>query len=228
MTPEQVVDLLSAIAARDRRTVGKADVIAWHTDVGDLPFDDALTAVSVHFRESTDWMLPAHLRRIVHRIRADRLGPPGPGLTGPPPPVHPDEGPAAYLAALRAQQARIADGSFAPALPAGDETPGYDNNPHVEKILAQWRAEQEAAERRKAQQDAEEREALAVYRDAVDELLALPDRGATVLARARAELLSDEQAAQGFPLRAATPGVLDDHKIAVHAAWLASQENRDA
>jgi hypothetical protein len=52
MTPEQVVDLLTLIAARDRRTIGKTDVTVWAFDIGDLDYDDACRAVADHFREA--------------------------------------------------------------------------------------------------------------------------------------------------------------------------------
>lgn len=73
MTPEEVFDLLSYMASRDRRTVGKADVAAWFEDVGDLEYADAREAVRLHFRETADWLMPVHIRQRVKDIRADRL-----------------------------------------------------------------------------------------------------------------------------------------------------------
>lgn len=73
MTREEVFDLLTYMAARDRRTVGKADVAAWFEDAGDLDYADAREAVRIHFRESTEWLVPAHIRRLVKSIRERRL-----------------------------------------------------------------------------------------------------------------------------------------------------------
>lgn len=73
MTPDEVIDLLTAAAAFDRRTVGMADAMAWQAVVGDLPYDDALAAVRAHYTESTDWLMPAHVRIRVRAMRRDRL-----------------------------------------------------------------------------------------------------------------------------------------------------------
>lgn len=221
MTPEQVVDLLTLIAARDRRTLGKADVTVWAFDIGDLDYDDACQAVADHFREDPDtWLMAGHVRKRVKAIREARIGPAGPGLSPIPPPADPDD-PQAYMAALRAQQARIASGAEqVPAIEAGDDTGGYESNQHVQKILADYRKAQDDAARRKAQEAEHERQQVRAYIGAVEQLLAQPDRGERALAQARDELYSDEQAAQGYPLLAATAGVMDEHKVTIRAAWL--------
>ncbi|MDG4796198.1 hypothetical protein [Micromonospora sp. WMMD1082] len=72
MTPPQVAAILALAAARDRRTVGEVDVRAWHEDIGDLDFDDARNAVSRHFRESTEYLMPVHVRRIATELRRQR------------------------------------------------------------------------------------------------------------------------------------------------------------
>jgi hypothetical protein len=69
MNRSETALLLGAIAGRDRRIVGDADVLAWHEDVGDLGFEEARAAVSRHFRESTEYLMPAHIRRHVRVIR---------------------------------------------------------------------------------------------------------------------------------------------------------------
>lgn len=72
MNRSEIALLLGACAARDQRTVGEADVLAWHDDLGDLDFDDARLAVSLHYRESTDRIMPAHIRRHCRSIRDKR------------------------------------------------------------------------------------------------------------------------------------------------------------
>lgn len=72
MNRSETALLLGAIAARDQRTVGETDVLAWHEDLADLDFDDARAAVSRHFREATERIMPAHVRRQVRIIRAER------------------------------------------------------------------------------------------------------------------------------------------------------------
>jgi hypothetical protein len=112
MTPDEVLDLLTLIAVRDNRTVGRTTAVVWHEDIGDLNFADCREAVGRHFRESTDWLMPATIRRLVKSIRAERLE----GFQYVP--VEGDEHTAVYLANFRAQRAAVADGHRPAALPA--------------------------------------------------------------------------------------------------------------
>jgi hypothetical protein len=43
---DDTIDLLTAIAARDQRTVGQADVMAWANDLADVTLSDALDATT--------------------------------------------------------------------------------------------------------------------------------------------------------------------------------------
>lgn len=72
MNRSETALLLGAMAARDQRTVGEADVLAWYEDLGDLPFEDCRAAVSRHFRDSTERIMPAHIRRQVRILRDER------------------------------------------------------------------------------------------------------------------------------------------------------------
>jgi hypothetical protein len=73
MTRDEVIDLLSLMASYDRRTAGETEIAAWLAAVGDLPFRDAWDAVIGHYRESTEWIMPAHVFRRVAAVRAERL-----------------------------------------------------------------------------------------------------------------------------------------------------------
>lgn len=73
MTDDEVVDLLTLAASFDRRKVGDADADAWFMAVGDLPFEDAKVAVVKHYRDSGDWLMPVHVRRLVKQIREERI-----------------------------------------------------------------------------------------------------------------------------------------------------------
>lgn len=220
MNRDEMVDLLSLIAARDNRNVGQTTVAVWLEDIGDLDFRDARRAVSDHFRDEPGvWLMAGHIRARVKAVREARLGPPGPGLSPIPPPADPDD-PKAYRAALREQQARIAAGvEQVPAIEAGAPA-SYDDNPHVQAILAAYRAEQDAAALRKRQEAEHEQQGIRAYLAALKQLLALPDHGRRAIEAARDELLGDEQASRGFPLLANTAGVMDEHKVTVHAAAL--------
>ena len=73
MTPEDTIDVLSAITAIDRRTVGENDVIVWHRIIGDLPKDLALQAVLNHARDCPGvWLEPGHVVAGVRAIRRDQ------------------------------------------------------------------------------------------------------------------------------------------------------------
>lgn len=72
MTPGDTARVLGACALYDNRTVGVADAAAWHKVIGDLDVADAIEAVTRHYAESTDRIMPAHVRRIAVEIRRER------------------------------------------------------------------------------------------------------------------------------------------------------------
>lgn len=73
MTPDETARVLAKCAAYDRRTTGRADVAAWHEALQDVDFEAALTAVAKHYRDTTEWIMPAHIRRIIRGSETDRL-----------------------------------------------------------------------------------------------------------------------------------------------------------
>ncbi|MDQ0377922.1 hypothetical protein [Amycolatopsis thermophila] len=60
MNRNDTIDLLTAIAARDQRTVGEGDIAAWATDLDDVTLAEALDAVTAFNRSEM-----ATRRRIV-------------------------------------------------------------------------------------------------------------------------------------------------------------------
>lgn len=106
MTLDETIDLLTAAAAFDQRTVGQADAMAWHAAVGDLDFTDAQAAVIGHYRDTRERVMPADIRKRVKAIRADRLAR---GIV-PAPPAELADDPGRYAEMIRAQVRRIADG----------------------------------------------------------------------------------------------------------------------
>lgn len=72
MNLSEAADLLTAMSAFDRRTIGDGDVIAWQAVLSDAPFGDCLEAVKRHYAEHTEWMMPAHVRRLVRDIHGER------------------------------------------------------------------------------------------------------------------------------------------------------------
>lgn len=71
MNRSECAQLLTVVASYDRRTLGEADVIAWHGTLGDLTFDECRDAVVKHYAQQTDWVMPAHLRRLALAARQD-------------------------------------------------------------------------------------------------------------------------------------------------------------
>jgi hypothetical protein len=74
MNRNDVIDVLTAVAAADRRTVGHADVDIWQAVIGDLPRDLTLQAVRAHLREKPGvWLEPGHVYQWVKAARRDQL-----------------------------------------------------------------------------------------------------------------------------------------------------------
>lgn len=72
MNLSETADLLTAMSAFDRRTIGDGDVIAWQAVLPDAAFADALEAVKRYYAEHTEWMMPAHVRRLIRDIIGER------------------------------------------------------------------------------------------------------------------------------------------------------------
>jgi hypothetical protein len=74
MTDEEIGDLLAVIAGYDRRTVGESDVDAWARALDDpripnMGLTECVDAVVLHYRETTDFIMPSH---ILTRVKAER------------------------------------------------------------------------------------------------------------------------------------------------------------
>ncbi len=70
---EQTAKLLARIKIGDNRTVNDEVTMDWfHALDGQVTFVDAINAVSLHRRESTDYLQPAHIVRLAKRLREDR------------------------------------------------------------------------------------------------------------------------------------------------------------
>jgi hypothetical protein len=83
MTRDDVIDVLTAVAAATRRTVGTADVEVWQAVIGDLPLmgmvkgkreNLALLAVRDHLKECPGvWLEPGHVFQRVRAFVRDEL-----------------------------------------------------------------------------------------------------------------------------------------------------------
>jgi len=62
MNRQEVAMVLAKISIVDKRQVDTLTLDAWVELIGDLDVQDCLDAVAEHFRSSTVYLLPAHVR----------------------------------------------------------------------------------------------------------------------------------------------------------------------
>lgn len=74
MKISEAAAILTMASSYDKRTVGEADAQAWALALGDMRLQDARDAVVAHFTESTEWLTPAHVTRLVRHARSARVG----------------------------------------------------------------------------------------------------------------------------------------------------------
>jgi hypothetical protein len=70
---EETAYLLGVIAMGDNRKLSTELTKYWHSLLPDIALDDALMAVAIHRRESTEWLQISHIVRIVRAERARRI-----------------------------------------------------------------------------------------------------------------------------------------------------------
>lgn len=73
MNLEEVGAVLAKAAAIDNRTIGEANMLAWHEIIGHLDVRDCLAAVTRHRIESPDvYLQPGHVLRLAVQVRKER------------------------------------------------------------------------------------------------------------------------------------------------------------
>jgi hypothetical protein len=83
MTPAEAAALLSVAAAFDNRKPDPDAAQAWALALDGIPFTDARDAIVAHYRTTSDWIMPAAIRKHVSGIRSQRIKEAG-DLTPPP------------------------------------------------------------------------------------------------------------------------------------------------
>jgi hypothetical protein len=73
MTKRQIRDILELIVSVDGRRITENTPSAWLDIIGDLNHDDARSAIIAHYRESTEWLTPGHIRARVAAMRQKRI-----------------------------------------------------------------------------------------------------------------------------------------------------------
>ena len=112
MNADEVGKLLGLMALADNRKPPEdeagqlAMVQFWLGMVGDLDYADAAQAVTEHYRESREWLMPVDVRRRVKALRRDRIA----RDPLPAPPAELADDPGRYREALAAGIRRTADG----------------------------------------------------------------------------------------------------------------------
>jgi hypothetical protein len=69
MDLREAFQLLTLASARDGRTVDREVASVWADDLKHVALVDAVEAATMHYRESTAWMMPNHVIANVKRIR---------------------------------------------------------------------------------------------------------------------------------------------------------------
>lgn len=72
ITKADAAELLTVAAGIDQRRIGETDAIAWADLLHDLDRDDCIAAIKAHYRASTEWLRPAHIRQQVNAERQAR------------------------------------------------------------------------------------------------------------------------------------------------------------
>lgn len=73
MTPQETAKLLTYVGELDNRQITKQTVQAWHDVLGRYSLKQCIEAVSKHFHDSTDWLMPAHVAGLIRRVRDERF-----------------------------------------------------------------------------------------------------------------------------------------------------------
>lgn len=75
MKHSEAAELLTYVAAFDRRTIGEADVIAWRQALNGLDVERCKAAIVTHYRRSTDLIMPGHIWQLARATSAADVDP---------------------------------------------------------------------------------------------------------------------------------------------------------
>jgi hypothetical protein len=68
MKESEAFQLLTLASARDGRKVSQSVARVWADDLARIDIDVAVEAATLHYRESSDWLMPAHVIRNSKRV----------------------------------------------------------------------------------------------------------------------------------------------------------------
>lgn len=73
MDLKETGEVLAKIQAFNNRNVDEAVLRAWHDALNDQQLQDCLRAVTDHFKESNEWIMPSHIIQRVKEYRRSRI-----------------------------------------------------------------------------------------------------------------------------------------------------------
>lgn len=71
MNYDEMKHLLAKISLGDNRQVDKLIIADWLETIGHLAYQDAYQAVVTHRRDSTEYLMPGHITRLVRAHKPD-------------------------------------------------------------------------------------------------------------------------------------------------------------
>jgi hypothetical protein len=72
MNEPEAFQLLTLASARDGRKVSPSVARVWAGDLARVDLDVAVEAATLHYRESSDWLMPVHVIRNARRVLEGR------------------------------------------------------------------------------------------------------------------------------------------------------------
>jgi hypothetical protein len=72
MKESEAFQLLTLASARDGRKVSQSVARVWADDLARVDIDVAVEAATLHYRESSDWLMPVHVIRNARRVLEGR------------------------------------------------------------------------------------------------------------------------------------------------------------
>lgn len=68
MNLEETSNLLIYASGYDNRHVTPENITAWHETLSDVSYQFGLEAVTMHYKQSDDWLMPKHVRQNARAI----------------------------------------------------------------------------------------------------------------------------------------------------------------
>jgi len=69
MEKSETAKILAKAALIDNRRIDRETVEAWHEVIGHIPYDVAMTALTIHRRTSSEYLMPAHIIANLRKAR---------------------------------------------------------------------------------------------------------------------------------------------------------------